>query len=200
MAILVPRLIAVAERDALWGEEAAKEGAHRKDLVADELEESADLPLRHGAEAEARHVDEGAQVHRHDQVGARGVREDKARILRWDPRLHEIAVETERPLSRLFKSRAYCLIGFSDRARQHCGRLLEGDVALRLLIKRHAGAMAHQLVAERSGDTGDGEGEDDVLNGAPVARLNDAVHQLALFRRINLASNGAAVDLFWWKF
>ena len=76
VAILVARLIAVAERDALGGEEAAKEGAHRKDLMADELEESTNLPLRHGAEAEARHVDEGAQVHRHDQVGTRGVREE----------------------------------------------------------------------------------------------------------------------------
>ena len=60
--------------------------------------------------------------------------------------------------------------------------------------------MAHQLVAERSGDTGDGEGEDDVFNGAAVARLNDPVHQFALLRWVNLASNGAAVDLFWWKF
>ena len=60
--------------------------------------------------------------------------------------------------------------------------------------------MAHQLVAERSSDTGDSEGEDDVLNGAAVARLNDAVHQLPLLGGIDLASNGAAVDLFWRKF
>ena len=116
------------------------------------------------------------------------------------PASNQVAVEPERPLRRLLKSRAYCLIGFSDRTRQHRGRLLEGDVALRLLIKRHTGAMSHQLVAERSGHTGDGEGEDDVLNGAPVSRLNDAVHELPLLGGIDLASNGAAVDLFWWKF
>ena len=51
VAILVSRLIALAERHALWGEDAPPERAHRKHLVADELEEAANLPLRHGAEA-----------------------------------------------------------------------------------------------------------------------------------------------------
>ena len=53
VAVLVARLVAVAEWDALRREEAAEEGAHRKDLVTDQLEEATNLPLRHGAEAKA---------------------------------------------------------------------------------------------------------------------------------------------------
>ena len=53
VAILVAGLVAVAERHALGCQEAAEERTHRKHLVADQLEEAADLPLGHGAEAEA---------------------------------------------------------------------------------------------------------------------------------------------------
>ena len=169
MAILVARLVAVAERHALRGEEAAQERAHRKHFVADELEEAADLPLRHGAEAQARHVNQRAQVDGHDQVRPRGVGEDKSRIFGGDSRRNEVAVEAERTLGCLLEPRTHRLVCFGDRARKHRGRLLEGHIALRLLIEGDTGAMAHELVAERSGDAGDGEGEDDVLNGAAVA-------------------------------
>ena len=147
MAVLVARLVAVAEWDALRCEEAAEEGAHRKDLVTDQLEEATNLPLRHGAEAKARHVNEGTQVHGHDQIGARGVREDEARILRRDARLHEIPVETERTLRRLFESSAHGLVRLRNGSWQHRGRLLEGDVSLRLLVEGDARAVSDELMA-----------------------------------------------------
>src|SRR5207249_7810 len=53
MLVAVPGLVAVAERHALRGEERAEERAHREDLVADELEQPADLPLGHRAQPEA---------------------------------------------------------------------------------------------------------------------------------------------------
>ena len=114
-------------------------------------------------------MNQRAQVDGHDQVRPRGVGEDKARIFSRDARRDEVAVEAERTLGCLLESGTDRLISLGNRTREHRGRLLEGHIALRLLVEGDTGAMAHELVAERSGDAGDGEGEDDVLNGAAVA-------------------------------
>src|SRR3954453_11933305 len=52
--VAIAHLVAIAERNALRGEERAEERAHLEDLVADQLEEAPDLPLRHGAQPQAR--------------------------------------------------------------------------------------------------------------------------------------------------
>ena len=52
-------------------------------------------------------------------------------------------------------------------------------------------------MAERARDASDRKGEDDVLNRAAVPGLNDAIDELTLFCWVDLASDGAAVDLFW---
>ena len=115
--------------------------------MTDQLEEATNLPLRHGAEAKARHVNQGTQVHGHDQIGARGIREDKARIFRRDARLHQIPVETERTLRRLLESSAHGLVRLRNGSWQHRGRLLEGDVSLRLLVEGDARAVSDELMA-----------------------------------------------------
>ena len=92
-------------------------------------------------------MNEGTQVHGHDQISARGIWEDEARILRRDARLHEISVETERTLRRLFESSAHGLVRLRYGSWQHRGRLLEGDVSLRLLVKGDARAVSDELMA-----------------------------------------------------
>ena len=78
-----------------------KKGRDPEDLVADLLEELPDLPLRHGAQAQAGHVDQLAEVDRHDQVGLHGVREDEARVLGRHLRLQQLPVEGEVVVDRL---------------------------------------------------------------------------------------------------
>ena len=99
MLVAVLELVAVAQRDALGGEERAEERRHPEDLVADQLEEPADLPLGHRAEAQPGHVDQRAQVRGHHQVGPRGIREDEARVLAREAGLEHVAIELERPSS-----------------------------------------------------------------------------------------------------
>ena len=93
--VAVAHLVAVPEGHALRHQEAAEERADSEDFVADLLEELADLPLRHRAEAQSAHVDELAQVDRHDQVGLHRVREDEARVLGRDLGLQQLPVEVE---------------------------------------------------------------------------------------------------------
>ncbi|MEY3726403.1 MAG: hypothetical protein RI971_980, partial [Chloroflexota bacterium] len=57
--------------------------------------------------------------------------------------------------------------------------------------------VAYQLVAQRSGDARNREREDDVLDGAAVARLDDATDEFTLLGRVDLAGFGAAIDLLW---
>ncbi len=166
-AMLVPvaGFVAVPEGHALGREEAPQERAHGEYLVADQLEEPANLPLRHRAQAEPGHVYQRPQVGRHDQVGSGGVREDESRVFAGDAGFHEIGIEFERPfdLVRVPSQKIRIRIGY--RAGQHRrSALLVRDVALALLVERHAGSMAHELVAEGATHAGDGEGEDDVLD------------------------------------
>ena len=100
MLVAVAHLVAVAERHALGREERSEERGDAEDLVADLLEELADLPLRHGAEPEPGHVDQLAQVDRHHQVGLHRVGEDETRVLRRHLRLEQLAIQIQRRVNR----------------------------------------------------------------------------------------------------
>ena len=94
--VAVVELVAVAERHALRGEERAEERRHVEDLVADQLEEPADLPLGHRAQAQPGHVDERAQVHGHHEVRPGGIREHEPGVLARDPGAEQVAVQRQR--------------------------------------------------------------------------------------------------------
>ena len=186
--VAVAHLVAVAERHALRGEERAEERRHLEDLVADQLEEPADLPLGHRAQAQARHVDERPQVRRHHEVRPGRVREDEPGVLARDARADEVAVEVHRALDLRPRTRSRSVgVGVLDRRRQHRRGALERDVALALLVERDAGPMADELVRQRPRHAADPEREDDVLDRRAVARLDDALDQLLLLRRVDLA-------------
>ena len=86
-------------------------------------------------------------------------------------------------------------VRLGDRAREHRRRALERDVALALLVEGDAGPVADELVRQRPADAADPEGEDDVLDRAAVAALDDAADQLLHLRRVDLAGLGAPEDL-----
>src|SRR5262249_13714841 len=152
----------------------AQERRDREDLVADELEEPPDLPLRHRAEAQPGHVDEGPQIRGHDEVRARRIREDEARILAGDARLDELTVERHRALDLLLEASPDVLVRLGDRVRLHRRRGLELHVALALLVERHAGAVANELVRQRPAHAADAEREDDMLDRAAMTGFDDA--------------------------
>ena len=86
VAVAVVELVAVAQRHALGGEERPEERRDAEDLVADQLEQAADLPLGHRAQPQPRHVDERPQVRGHDQVGPGRIGEDEPGVLAGNPR------------------------------------------------------------------------------------------------------------------
>src|SRR3990172_2907180 len=149
MAVAIAELVAVAERHALWSEEAAEEGAYAEDLVADQLEQPPDLPLGHRAQAQARHVDERAQVRRHDEVRAGGVREHESRVLGRDALRDEVAIERQGAVDLRLVALPDIRVGLGDRRWQHRRRVLERHVALALLVEGDPGTMAHELVGQR---------------------------------------------------
>ena len=81
---------------------------------------------------------------------------------------------SERPVHLLLEPGAQARRPRRRSWREHRGRALELHVALALLVERHARPMAHELVRERARDPADAEREHDVLDGGPVARLDDA--------------------------
>ena len=154
MLVAVAHLVAVAERHALGGQEGAEERADPEDLVADLLEELADLPLGHGAQAQPAHVDQLPQVDGHDQVGLHRVREDEARVLGRHLGLEQLPVEVEVVVDRALELAGQVIgqVALGDRVRDGVVvALLEADVALRLLVEGGPGPMAHQLMARASG-------------------------------------------------
>src|SRR5829696_1435667 len=140
--VAVVELVAVAQRDALRREERAQEGRHAEDLVADQLEQPADLPLGHRAQAQARHVDEGPQVRRHHEVRAGRVGEDEPGILAGHAGLEQVAVERQGAVHLLLVPLAQRRVTLRDRRGEHRRRPLELHVPLALLVERDAGAMA----------------------------------------------------------
>ena len=166
--VAVAHLVAVAQGHAFRGEEAAQERAHIEDLMADQLEQPADLPLGHRAQTQARHVDQGAQVGGHHQVRASRVGEDEASILTGNTGGDEVPIEVHRAVDLVFVALAEVRFGLGQCARQHRRGALERDVALALLVECHAGPMADELVAQGPGHTADPEREDDVLDRAAV--------------------------------
>ena len=156
--------------------------------MADQLEQPADLPLGHRAEPQPRHVDERPQVRRHDEVRPGRVREDEPGVLARDAGGDEVAVDAHRALDLRPRTRSRRSgVGVLDRGGQHRRRALERDVALALLVERDAGPMADELVRERPRHAADPEREDDVLDRRAVARLDHALDQLLLLRRVDLA-------------
>ena len=171
--VAVVELVAVAERHALGREERPEERRHGEDLVADQLEEPADLPLRHRAQAQPGHVDERPQVRRHDQVGPRRVREHEPGVLAGDAGPEHLPVQVERPVDLRLVPLAQRRVALGDRVGEHRRRALVLDVALALLVERDARAMTDELVRQRPRDPADGEREDDVLDGRAVPGLDD---------------------------
>ena len=148
MLVAVAALVAVAQRHALRGEEGAQERRHVEDLVADQLEQPADLPLGHRAEPEPGHVDEGSQVRRHDQVGPGRIRENEPGILGRNAGLDQVAVDAHRAADRVFVLLANGWIGILDRGGQHRRRALVRDVALALLVEGDTRPMTNQLMRQ----------------------------------------------------
>src|SRR5207249_10301349 len=106
VAVTIVEFVAVAERHAFGGEEAAEEWRHAEDLVADQLEQPPDLPLRHRAKAKPGHVDQRSKIGGHDEIGSRGIGKDEAGILAWHAGLERLPVQVERAIYRFFVSLA----------------------------------------------------------------------------------------------
>ena len=150
--VAVVELVAVAERHALGRQERAEERRDREDLVADELEEPADLPLGHRAQAQPGHVDERPQVRRHHEVRPGRVGEDEPGVLAGHAGPEQLAVQPERAVDLLLVALAQVRVALGDRVGEHRRRALELDVALALLVERDArrdGARAGATASAR---------------------------------------------------
>ena len=111
------------------------------------------------------------------------------------PGADEVAVQRHGARDLLLVPLADVRIRLGDRLRQHRCRLLEGHVALALLVERHARAVAHELVRQGPRDAADAEREDDVLDGRAVPGFDDVRDQPLHLRDLDLARRGLAEDV-----
>ena len=93
-------------------------------------------------------MNQGPQVRGHHEVGPGSVGEDEPRILAWNARSDQFAIQIHRTRDLVLIAGPYLGVGSRDRVGEHGGGLLVGHVALALLIKGDAGAMADELVGE----------------------------------------------------
>ena len=124
--VAVVEFVAVAQRHALGRQERPQERRHAEDLLADQLEQPADLPLGHRAQPQPRHVDERAQVRRHHEVRAGRVREDEPRILAGQPGPQHLAVQVERAADLLLVA----LASSGSASAIECGSMVAGPLNL----------------------------------------------------------------------
>src|SRR6266852_893591 len=130
-----------------------------------------DLPLRPPAETQVRDVKELLVIHREGEVRGGGVGQKKAGVLRRNARLERLVIELADATHErhVLLAQAGSLPGFRD----HEGeiRVLEGVVALRLLVERDPVVVTDELVAGGARQTTDCEREIDLRAGRGMSAL-----------------------------